>query len=79
MIFCGLGINNTMMYNQVKKTWAKQSVALDVSIDRLRPKWSKVVHYKGLRVQFGTEPCTLLPSLTRRLVVVVFLNMPFVH
>lgn len=31
MIFCGLGINNTMMYNQVKKTWAKQSVALDVS------------------------------------------------
>ena len=31
VIFCGLGINNTMMYNQVKKTWAKQSVALDVS------------------------------------------------
>lgn len=30
VIFCGLGINNTMMYNQVKKTWAKQSVALDV-------------------------------------------------
>ncbi|MEQ2212133.1 Dual 3',5'-cyclic-AMP and -GMP phosphodiesterase 11A, partial [Xenoophorus captivus] len=29
VIFCGLGINNTMMYNQVKKTWAKQSVALD--------------------------------------------------
>ncbi|MBN3297987.1 PDE11 phosphodiesterase, partial [Amia calva] len=24
VIFCGLGINNTMMYNQVKKTWAKQ-------------------------------------------------------
>eukprot|EP00063_Salmo_salar_P028399 XP_014003234.1 PREDICTED: dual 3',5'-cyclic-AMP and -GMP phosphodiesterase 11A-like [Salmo salar] len=55
VIFCGLGINNTMMYNQVKKTWAKQSVALDVSIDSLRPKWSKVVHYKGLKVQFGTE------------------------
>ncbi len=35
MIFCGLGINNTMMYNQVKKTWAKQSVALDV---RLTPQ-----------------------------------------
>lgn len=32
MIFCGLGINNTMMYNQVKKTWAKQSVALDVRL-----------------------------------------------
>lgn len=32
VIFCGLGINNTMMYNQVKLTWAKQSVALDVSI-----------------------------------------------
>ncbi|MBN3282435.1 PDE11 phosphodiesterase, partial [Polyodon spathula] len=30
VIFCGLGINNTMMYNQVKKTWAKQSVALDM-------------------------------------------------
>lgn len=32
VIFCGLGINNTMMYNQVKKTWAKQSVALDVGL-----------------------------------------------
>lgn len=32
VIFCGLGINNTMMYNQVKKTWAKQSVALDVRL-----------------------------------------------
>lgn len=30
MIFCGLGINNTIMYDQVKKSWAKQSVALDV-------------------------------------------------
>ncbi|KAG7249172.1 hypothetical protein CRUP_008933, partial [Coryphaenoides rupestris] len=30
VIFCGLGINNTMMYNQVKKMWAKQSVALDM-------------------------------------------------
>ncbi|XP_023658281.1 dual 3',5'-cyclic-AMP and -GMP phosphodiesterase 11A isoform X1 [Paramormyrops kingsleyae] len=46
VIFCGLGINNTMMYNQVKKTWAKQSVALDmlsyhatcskVEVDRLK-------------------------------------------
>ncbi|TSK34746.1 Dual 3',5'-cyclic-AMP and -GMP phosphodiesterase 11A [Bagarius yarrelli] len=31
VIFCGLGINNTMMYNQVKKAWAKQSVALDAA------------------------------------------------
>uniref|UniRef100_A0A8C8YY08 Phosphodiesterase n=1 Tax=Prolemur simus TaxID=1328070 RepID=A0A8C8YY08_PROSS len=31
VIFCGLGINNTIMYDQVKKSWAKQSVALDVS------------------------------------------------
>ncbi|KAE8288709.1 Dual 3',5'-cyclic-AMP and -GMP phosphodiesterase 11A [Larimichthys crocea] len=48
VIFCGLGINNTMMYNQVKKTWAKQSVALDmlsyhatcskVEVDRLKAK-----------------------------------------
>ncbi|XP_032814404.1 dual 3',5'-cyclic-AMP and -GMP phosphodiesterase 11A [Petromyzon marinus] len=30
VIFCGLGINNTIMYNQVKKSFAKQSVALDV-------------------------------------------------
>nr|XP_036856137.1 dual 3',5'-cyclic-AMP and -GMP phosphodiesterase 11A [Manis javanica] len=30
VIFCGLGINNTIMYNQVKKSWAKQSVALDL-------------------------------------------------
>uniref|UniRef100_W5KJ99 Phosphodiesterase n=1 Tax=Astyanax mexicanus TaxID=7994 RepID=W5KJ99_ASTMX len=30
VIFCGLGINNTIMYDQVKKSWAKQSVALDV-------------------------------------------------
>ncbi|KAJ1065408.1 hypothetical protein K5549_014413 [Capra hircus] len=29
VIFCGLGINNTIMYDQVKKSWAKQSVALD--------------------------------------------------
>ncbi|KAM4600950.1 dual 3',5'-cyclic-AMP and -GMP phosphodiesterase 11A [Polymixia lowei] len=46
VIFCGLGINNTMMYNQVTKTWAKQSVALDmlsyhatcskVEVDRLK-------------------------------------------
>ncbi|XP_026149882.1 dual 3',5'-cyclic-AMP and -GMP phosphodiesterase 11A [Mastacembelus armatus] len=46
VIFCGLGINNTMMYNQVKKAWAKQSVALDmlsyhatcskVEVDRLK-------------------------------------------
>ncbi|KAF2987514.1 hypothetical protein EK904_002555, partial [Melospiza melodia maxima] len=28
VIFCGLGINNTIMYDQVKKSWAKQSVAL---------------------------------------------------
>lgn len=40
MIFCGLGINNTMMYNQVKKTWAKQSVALDVSTS-IRPLFIK--------------------------------------
>eukprot|EP00062_Callorhinchus_milii_P015136 gi/632965065/ref/XP_007898706.1/ PREDICTED: dual 3',5'-cyclic-AMP and -GMP phosphodiesterase 11A-like [Callorhinchus milii] len=46
VIFCGLGINNTMMYNQVKKSWAKQLVALDmlsyhatcskVEVDRLK-------------------------------------------
>ncbi|KAL4688405.1 hypothetical protein H8959_004657 [Pygathrix nigripes] len=30
VIFCGLGINNTIMYDQVKKSWAKQSVALDI-------------------------------------------------
>ncbi|XP_048340427.1 dual 3',5'-cyclic-AMP and -GMP phosphodiesterase 11A [Sphaerodactylus townsendi] len=30
VIFCGLGINNTIMYDQVNKSWAKQSVALDV-------------------------------------------------
>ncbi|XP_015277927.1 PREDICTED: dual 3',5'-cyclic-AMP and -GMP phosphodiesterase 11A [Gekko japonicus] len=29
VIFCGLGINNTIMYDQVNKSWAKQSVALD--------------------------------------------------
>ncbi|XP_054643529.1 dual 3',5'-cyclic-AMP and -GMP phosphodiesterase 11A isoform X2 [Dunckerocampus dactyliophorus] len=31
VIFCGLGINNTIMYDQVKKSWAKQSVALDAA------------------------------------------------
>ncbi|XP_072880516.1 dual 3',5'-cyclic-AMP and -GMP phosphodiesterase 11A isoform X3 [Hemitrygon akajei] len=46
VIFCGLGINNTIMYNEVKKSWAKQSVALDllsyhatcskVEVDRLK-------------------------------------------
>ncbi|XP_054638710.1 dual 3',5'-cyclic-AMP and -GMP phosphodiesterase 11A isoform X1 [Dunckerocampus dactyliophorus] len=40
VIFCGLGINNTMMYNQVKKTWAKQSVALDCCalLPRIHPQ-----------------------------------------
>uniref|UniRef100_A0A8D3AXP7 Phosphodiesterase n=1 Tax=Scophthalmus maximus TaxID=52904 RepID=A0A8D3AXP7_SCOMX len=37
VIFCGLGINNTIMYDQVKKSWAKQSVALDVRTQRLVP------------------------------------------
>ncbi|XP_069770246.1 dual 3',5'-cyclic-AMP and -GMP phosphodiesterase 11A-like isoform X4 [Narcine bancroftii] len=46
VIFCGLGINNTIMYNEVKKSWAKQTVALDllsyhatcskVEVDRLK-------------------------------------------
>uniref|UniRef100_A0A6Q2YYE3 Phosphodiesterase n=1 Tax=Esox lucius TaxID=8010 RepID=A0A6Q2YYE3_ESOLU len=35
VIFCGLGINNTIMYDQVKKSWAKQSVALDVRTNSL--------------------------------------------
>ena len=44
VIFCGLGINNTMMYNQVKKTWAKQSVALDVSLLPSRKNSTKTRH-----------------------------------
>ncbi|CAK7308303.1 Dual 3',5'-cyclic-AMP and -GMP phosphodiesterase 11A [Vulpes lagopus] len=37
VIFCGLGINNTIMYDQVKKSWAKQSVALDVLAANIPP------------------------------------------
>ena len=29
-IFCGLGINNTLMYNEVAKAMARQKVALEV-------------------------------------------------
>uniref|UniRef100_A0A8C4QCD2 Phosphodiesterase n=1 Tax=Eptatretus burgeri TaxID=7764 RepID=A0A8C4QCD2_EPTBU len=50
VIFCGLGINNTIMYNEVKKSLAKQSVALDVlsyhatctiaEVDKLKVIWN---------------------------------------
>ena len=30
-IFCGLGINNCLLYDEVSKAAAKQAVALDVS------------------------------------------------
>jgi len=40
VIFCGLGINNTIMYDQVKKSWAKQSVALDVRTLTRKPSHS---------------------------------------
>lgn len=64
VIFCGLGINNTMMYNQVKKTWAKQSVALDVSlllvIDSIVSKYMTLVFlYLNINLSRDNLVCML--------------------
>ncbi|XP_032903708.1 dual 3',5'-cyclic-AMP and -GMP phosphodiesterase 11A-like [Amblyraja radiata] len=58
VIFCGLGINNTLMYNEVKKSWAKQAVALDllsyhatcskVEVDRLKAAKLPTVNELGI-------------------------------
>ncbi|XP_043931245.1 dual 3',5'-cyclic-AMP and -GMP phosphodiesterase 11A [Protopterus annectens] len=58
VIFCGLGINNTIMYDQVKKSWAKQSVSLDVlsyhatcskaEVDKFKAANIPLVHELGI-------------------------------
>ncbi|KAJ4933356.1 hypothetical protein JOQ06_030188 [Pogonophryne albipinna] len=49
VIFCGLGINNTIMYDQVKKSWAKQSVALD---------YAGIQHYSAFTVLSYHATCS---------------------
>eukprot|EP00062_Callorhinchus_milii_P005890 gi/632945827/ref/XP_007888255.1/ PREDICTED: dual 3',5'-cyclic-AMP and -GMP phosphodiesterase 11A [Callorhinchus milii] len=55
VIFCGLGINNTIMYNQVKKSWAKQSVALDVLSYHATCLKSEVDKFKAANIPIVTE------------------------
>ncbi|KAK0142218.1 Dual 3',5'-cyclic-AMP and -GMP phosphodiesterase 11A [Merluccius polli] len=55
VIFCGLGINNTMMYNQVKKTWAKQSVALDMLSYHATCSKVEVDRLKAAKIPLGGE------------------------
>ncbi|RXN33395.1 dual 3, 5 -cyclic-AMP and -GMP phosphodiesterase 11A-like protein [Labeo rohita] len=55
VIFCGLGINNTMMYNQVKKTWAKQSVALDMLSYHATCSKAEVDRLKAAKIPLSSE------------------------
>ncbi|XP_062972405.1 dual 3',5'-cyclic-AMP and -GMP phosphodiesterase 11A [Elgaria multicarinata webbii] len=55
VIFCGLGINNTIMYNQVKKSWAKQSVALDVLSYHATCSKAEVDKFKAANIPLVSE------------------------
>nr|XP_060635617.1 dual 3',5'-cyclic-AMP and -GMP phosphodiesterase 11A isoform X1 [Anolis sagrei ordinatus] len=55
VIFCGLGINNTIMYDQVKKSWAKQSVALDVLSYHATCSKTEVDKFKAANLPLVTE------------------------
>ncbi|XP_053483948.1 dual 3',5'-cyclic-AMP and -GMP phosphodiesterase 11A [Ictalurus furcatus] len=55
VIFCGLGINNTMMYNQVKKAWAKQSVALDMLSYHATCSKAEVDRLKAAKIPLSSE------------------------
>nr|XP_008117921.1 PREDICTED: dual 3',5'-cyclic-AMP and -GMP phosphodiesterase 11A [Anolis carolinensis] len=55
VIFCGLGINNTIMYDQVKKSWAKQSVALDVLSYHATCSKAEVDKFKAANLPLVTE------------------------
>ncbi|KAG8432489.1 hypothetical protein GDO86_016944 [Hymenochirus boettgeri] len=55
VIFCGLGINNTIMYDQVKKSWAKQSVALDVLSYHATCSKAEVDKFKAANVPLVSE------------------------
>ncbi|XP_043922783.1 dual 3',5'-cyclic-AMP and -GMP phosphodiesterase 11A-like [Protopterus annectens] len=55
VIFCGLGINNTMMYDQVKKSWAKQSVALDMLSYHATCSKAEVDRLKAAKIPLLTE------------------------
>ncbi|XP_077128742.1 dual 3',5'-cyclic-AMP and -GMP phosphodiesterase 11A [Ranitomeya variabilis] len=55
VIFCGLGINNTIMYDQVKKSWAKQSVALDVLSYHATCSKAEVDKFKAANIPLVAE------------------------
>ncbi|XP_072115872.1 dual 3',5'-cyclic-AMP and -GMP phosphodiesterase 11A [Mobula birostris] len=55
VIFCGLGINNTIMYDQVKKSWAKQSVALDVLSYHATCLKTEVDKFKAANIPLASE------------------------
>nr|XP_028562376.1 dual 3',5'-cyclic-AMP and -GMP phosphodiesterase 11A [Podarcis muralis] len=55
VIFCGLGINNTIMYDQVNKSWAKQSVALDVLSYHATCSKAEVDKFKAANIPLVSE------------------------
>ncbi|XP_044283000.1 dual 3',5'-cyclic-AMP and -GMP phosphodiesterase 11A [Varanus komodoensis] len=55
VIFCGLGINNTIMYDQVNKSWAKQSVALDVLSYHATCSKAEVEKFKAANIPLVSE------------------------
>lgn len=65
-IFCGLGIQNTQMYERVERAMAKQEVTLEVSHTRV--SWCPVCwRLKGSSFQSGpgapVRPSLLLPFI----------------
>ena len=60
-IFCGLGINNTIIYNQLEKSMAEKSVALEVvsyhatcaksELDVFLSKYQDVCFSKNFRIE----------------------------
>ena len=49
VLFCGLGINNTMLYDQMAKAKAKQQVALEVCISLHKFGFNKPILIIGVR------------------------------
>lgn len=56
-IFCGLGIQNTQMYETVERAMAKQEVTLEVGLTHTHPRTH--VHYVGWKGSRRTR-CTCI-------------------
>jgi hypothetical protein len=65
-IFCGLGINNTLIYNQLEKSMAEKSVALEVLSYHATSSKADVVHFMkkfDLDDGFDGNETSLLPKI----------------